>query len=131
MKFFIVVFIFFGSVLSFSKERALFSKKELKQLEYYKSDQYIQEQRLKELRNRTHKEIRMILKSMSSAEKEYIEKKYKNEFWTKFDYQTDKALRKRIILDLIFKDQSKPCIYPGFLDGLNTEREKILYKTII
>ncbi len=107
MKSIIVAFLFLGQVNTFAQKRALFSNKELEEIEVYKSDEYLRQQRLRDLQTRSHEQIRMILKSMSKFEKKYLEKKFKKGFWKKFDLQTDDALRKRIILDLILKDLYK------------------------
>jgi hypothetical protein len=107
MRLFIVAFLFLANPCGFAQDRPLFSNEELKEIEVYKSDEYLREQRIKELQTRSHAQIRLILKSMSKFEKEYLEKKFKKGFWKKFDLQTDDALRKRIILDLILKDLYK------------------------
>ncbi|WP_127715732.1 hypothetical protein [Halobacteriovorax sp. HLS] len=107
MKLFIVAFFLNFAVVASGDTKALFSEKDLKLIEYYKSSEFLKSQRTKEIKSENRRRIELILNAMSKLDKESFEQKFKNNFWEKFDIQTDNALNRKIMLDLIMKDLYK------------------------
>lgn len=107
MKIFIVAFLFNIALLAHGDSRPLFSEQDLELLKYYKSDDFLKTKRVQEIKSENKRRIDLILKAMTKLDKESFEQKFKNNFWGKFDLQTDNALNKKIMLDLIMKDLHK------------------------
>ena len=107
MKLFLVSLLIAISLSAGARTRQLFTKSELELLNYYKSNEYLNSQKVKNIKKIADLRLTYIIKSMSESDKKFLVSKFKNGFWKKFDLQTDKEINKKVILDLILQDLYK------------------------
>ncbi|GEM_PF-5418827 len=82
----------------------LFNDKEIKELEYLKSSEYLFKKRKEELQNYSAQQLASILKLVREKEQKVLDQKINPKFWKSFDEYTDSQLRIKIMMDLILKD---------------------------